>query len=116
MGATTQAPHKLTIGVVRSTSTPRQDVVGVCLHCSTAVSSLASAQPCRIVVGMPVFCDCNLGERMYCGGAGEEEQVSGMGGGGAHGVGCEVVVARTFNGVPRRELLVVSVCLEEWCL
>ena len=55
--AISQALHELTIGVVCSTRTPCQDVVGVCLHCSAAVSILASAKPLRVEIGMPVFCD-----------------------------------------------------------
>ena len=81
-----QARHELTIGVVCSTRAPCQDIVGVCLHRSTAVSVLASDQPCRIDIGMSTFRDCNFGQRMDGGGAGQQEQVSGVGGSGPHGV------------------------------
>jgi hypothetical protein len=79
------ARQGLTIGVVSSTGAPCQDVVGVGLHCSTAVAVLTFIQPSRVDIGMSALCDCDFWERMD-GGAGEQEQVSGLGGGGAHGV------------------------------
>jgi hypothetical protein len=79
------ARQELTIGVVSSTGAPCQDVVGVGLHCSTAVTVLTFIQPSRVDIGMSALCDCDFWERMD-GGAGEQEQVSGLGGGGAHGV------------------------------
>lgn len=89
-----RALHELTIGVVCSTRTPCQDIIGVRLHCSAAVFILAFAQQGGIEIGVPVFRDCNFGKRMNSRGAGEEEQVSGLCGSGAHGVRCEVLVEK----------------------
>jgi hypothetical protein len=60
--------QSLTIGIVCTTRTPSQDIIGICLHSPSIV--LPPLQPRRGKSSISVFCDGDLRKSMDCG-AGE---------------------------------------------